>query len=59
MSRISTIEAYVHDKMNDSKSLCQKLEKKMDLMATLQQLDKLHENEKVMKANNAMEFDRF
>ena len=59
MGRISTIEAYVHDKMNDSKSLCQKLEKKMDLMATLQQLDKVHENEKVMKANNAMEFDRF
>ena len=45
--------------MNDSKSLCQKLEKKMDLMASLEMLDKVHENEKTMKANNAMEFDRF
>ena len=36
MTRIQTIEAYVHDKMNDSKNLCQKLEKKMDLMATLE-----------------------
>ena len=59
MARIQTIEAYVHDKMNDSKSLCQKLEKKMDLMASLEMLDKVHENEKTMKANNAMEFDRF
>ena len=45
--------------MNDSKNLCQKLETKMDLMASLEQLDKIHENEKLMKANNAMEFDRF
>ena len=31
----------------------------MDSMASLEQLEKVHENEKLMKANNAMEFDRF
>ena len=50
-TRIKTAENYIQDKLDETKEYMHQVQKDAALMATQDQIQKLHENEKTIKSN--------
>ena len=58
-TRIKTAENYIQDKLDETKEYMHQVQKDAASMATQDQIQKLHENEKTIKSNFQLEFERF